>query len=56
MNNFKIGDVVLLKSGGPIMTISAINNIEGIFCIWFNDNKQVKRDTFPVYSLKLHKE
>jgi uncharacterized protein YodC (DUF2158 family) len=38
MNNLKPGDVVQLKSGGPIMTI---RNIDGEWaqCDWFDDGK-----------------
>ena len=36
MNEFKVGDVVMLKSGGPKMTISSIDsNTSKIRCVWF---------------------
>ena len=37
MSIFKVGDLVQLKSGGPVMTIEKINNAESIFCVWFRD-------------------
>jgi len=35
MGNIDIGDIVRLKSGGPDMTVSKINE-DGFTCIWFN--------------------
>lgn len=38
MTKFKVGDLVLLKSGGPIMTVDFVEN-SLIRTIWFvNDN------------------
>lgn len=42
--SLKAGDVVQLKSGGPQMTIHAINN-DVATCVWF-EAKKVHRDTF----------
>lgn len=51
MNNqtsHKIGDVVLLKSGGPLMTVHNIGNYTsqglnpGILCVWFDQAKKVE--------------
>jgi uncharacterized protein YodC (DUF2158 family) len=43
---FKSGDLVVLKSGGPIMTIDAVNTdifddnkITGVVCVWFVGQK-----------------
>jgi uncharacterized protein YodC (DUF2158 family) len=40
--NFKSGDLVVLKSGGPVMTIDTVNTsifddeqITGLLCVWF---------------------
>ncbi|MGV1869731.1 YodC family protein [Agrobacterium rosae] len=57
---FKVGDVVQLKSGGPHMTISSIGTMyEGselyAWCDWFVQDKAPwkKEDgTFPLTSLK----
>jgi len=42
--NFKIGDTVMLKSGGPLMTVE--NEEEGgrVMCKWFDEkNKPFER-------------
>lgn len=44
---FEIGDVVQLKSGGPVMTVY---NVDGssIGCIWFDDkNKKISAPFIP---------
>jgi uncharacterized protein YodC (DUF2158 family) len=35
-SKFKSGDVVILKSGGPRMTVKEVNE-NSIKCIWFNE-------------------
>src|SRR6266702_7858394 len=42
MTAFKSGDLVVLKSGGPTMTVDAVNTsifddnkVTGIVCVWF---------------------
>lgn len=42
MTVFKPGDLVVLKSGGPVMTIDTVNTdifddskITGVLCVWF---------------------
>jgi len=50
MSNFKVGDVVVLNSGGPKMTIESIDS-EGCFCRWFIENK-VEVGTFKAETLK----
>lgn len=42
--NFKVGDIVRLKSGGPSMTVkgyrmSLINKEEEMICQWFSGDK-----------------
>ncbi len=34
-NQFKPGDLVYLKSGGPAMTVEAVNEKGDIACHWF---------------------
>lgn len=49
----KVGDVVTLKSGGPAMTVNAVEDYAGTmsaFCVWFDAKKQVD-GVFPVTSL-----
>ncbi len=46
--DLKIGEVVQLKSGGPLMTIHGIGDYSmsgfnpGILCVWFDTNKKVE--------------
>ncbi|MGE7205314.1 DUF2158 domain-containing protein [Sphingomonas sp. NPDC019816] len=35
---FKPGDLVSLRSGSPIMTVSSIS-AEGVVCEWWNDSE-----------------
>ena len=46
MTALKPGDLVVLKSGGPVMTVDAVNTdvfdddkITGVLCAWFVGNK-----------------
>ena len=46
MPHFKSGDLVVLKSGGPAMTVDTVNTdifddnkITGILCVWFVGEK-----------------
>lgn len=52
---FKVGDIVLLKSGGPKMTVIEVGDIAGepaVWCSWFDDKKQKKSETFPPAALE----
>ena len=53
MANFKIGDTVRLKSGGPAMTVSGIESLVPgsggrwqVACVWFAELK-VETSAFP---------
>jgi uncharacterized protein YodC (DUF2158 family) len=52
---FKAGDVVQLKSGGPLMTVNFVESdgdVQVAACSWFlKDKKESSR--FPVSTLKL---
>ena len=48
---FKPGDTVRLKSGGPAMTVKAIEG-DWVSCDWFEGSKK-HEDTFPVAGLDL---
>jgi uncharacterized protein YodC (DUF2158 family) len=51
---FKVGDVVQLKSGGPKMTIGRFEDIDRTMhavCAWFIGNKR-EIGTFPLTSLE----
>lgn len=44
---FKIGDVVQLKSGGPLMTVQKVRTDE-VDCMWFDGNTLIKNMSFPM--------
>jgi uncharacterized protein YodC (DUF2158 family) len=50
MADFKKGDTVELKSGGPIMTVTQIEN-NRIFCVWFEGSKK-HQDIFDESTLE----
>ena len=45
MSEFKEGDVVFLKSGGPAMTITDLNN-DTSFCEWFDKHHAFHSKSF----------
>jgi len=47
---FKIGDTVTLKSGGPIMTVEEILSNNHVRCQWFA-GKKLESGVFPPDSL-----
>lgn len=51
---FKSGDVVTLKSGGPDMTVTD-TSMGQIACVWFDGKKQVY-GSFPAEALELSNE
>ncbi|TPE60543.1 DUF2158 domain-containing protein [Sandaracinobacter neustonicus] len=60
MTDFKPGDTVQLKSGGPIMTIDQIGTRSGrpesaAWCQWFEKTK-LETGVFPLTSLHLWEE
>jgi uncharacterized protein YodC (DUF2158 family) len=48
--DFKVGDVVQLNSGGPPMTVTASNR-DGIDCAWF-EGRQTKSGWFRPGTLR----
>jgi len=61
---FKSGDLVMLKSGGPTMTVDAVNTdifddnkITGVVCVWFVGEKleRVRFDHRAIESARLKK-
>jgi uncharacterized protein YodC (DUF2158 family) len=61
MADIKIGTVVRLNSGGPLMTVEEVmkltrksGDIDGVACYWFhNDESYPSRHVFPVEALKV---
>ena len=56
---FKIGDIVQLKSGGPAMTVTAVEGEgmigEGVNTTWFAGRKR-ETGHFPLDALVIYKE
>ena len=63
MTSLAIGDVVRLKSGGPLMTVTALHTDypesspdtteDRIKCQWFDENRTSKMLRFPVAALQV---
>jgi len=47
---FAEGDIVILKSGGPPMTVEEIV-ADGVWCLWF-EGKRRQRKLFPAPTLQ----
>jgi uncharacterized protein YodC (DUF2158 family) len=56
---FKIGAVVQLNSGGPIMTVTHLGKLpdstQNVTCSWFDERKEEK-GTYPEAALHEYKE
>jgi uncharacterized protein YodC (DUF2158 family) len=48
------GSLVLLKSGGPLMTVQSVDQ-SGVTCTWFDKNN-LKTMKFPAVTLELYVE
>ena len=49
-DEFKVGDVVRLKSGGPNLTIKKVGTAAGkptVWCVWFEDAKMLEGQFAP---------
>ena len=53
IEELKVGDTVILKSGSPRMTIDTITNNE-VLCVWINNNK-TEKEIFNIAMLKTFK-
>lgn len=52
---FRIGDAVRLKSGGPRMTIAALTEVDGVRqveCVWHDQHRREARRFYPVSAMK----
>jgi len=47
---WKLGNVVQLKSGGPAMTVESVSG-DAVGCVWFDRNR-LFRDTFKASLLR----
>ena len=55
MDALKVGDEVVLNSGGPIMTLDFFDENGRATCKWFTtDHQKVHFGSFDVASLSLH--
>ncbi|ASP40341.1 DUF2158 domain-containing protein [Bacterioplanes sanyensis] len=54
-DSFKAGDLVQLKSGGPLMTVEAVVGNGQIACYWF-DQATVKNYIFKDVTLEKHEK
>lgn len=52
----ELGDVVMLKSGGPSMTVIAVNGRREVKCQWFDADKLPQVEFFPPEALAPCKE
>lgn len=51
MEEFKQGDIVLLKSGGPKMTVESAGDTK-VLCVWHDKEKEVTiREDFPKWMI-----
>jgi uncharacterized protein YodC (DUF2158 family) len=50
---FEVGDVVRLKSGGPLMTVQQATYADNIVCTWFGENNKRMSEGFHPRTLKM---
>jgi len=56
MADIKPGDVVQLKSGGPLMTVEKIIGGDSARCDWFDDKHKQCGGVFPLHSLRIDED
>jgi uncharacterized protein YodC (DUF2158 family) len=49
--SFQRGELVRLRSGGPVMTVSSVNG-DQVDCYWTDSSGQPSADKFPIYVLQ----
>lgn len=49
---FQVGDLVVLKSGGPLMAVCEEPSISWVECSWFDLEKRINKYTFRIETLK----
>ena len=55
MEEIKVGTIVQLKSGSPLMTVVLVRDNEQVVCKWFEQNKS-NEETFPKAALDIYHE
>lgn len=55
MAEFKTGDTVRLKSGGPLMTVSTSSASGGVDCYWFNQSGSEYTSKWETYRAEMLK-
>ncbi len=51
-NQFQVGDVVTLKSGGAGMTVTELGCCASVECCWFEYGNEMQARNFPLIALK----
>ncbi|MBN4983893.1 DUF2158 domain-containing protein [Stenotrophomonas maltophilia] len=51
---FKLGDKVKLKSGGPVMTVSSVSD-KDVECQWFDPKGKLHKENFAAVVLTPYK-
>ena len=55
-SSIKVGDVVRLRPGGPLMTVSAIWPTRyGVFTVWIDESGAPHDASFPAVALQLER-
>ena len=49
---FEPGQIVMLKSGGPAMTVVSVGD-NGVECVWIGDSGALFQETLPAVALDL---
>ncbi|MGO6887353.1 YodC family protein [Rhizobium johnstonii] len=55
VGEFQVGDRVILKSGGPDMTVNSFKDSGAVICVWFNgsgNNWEAKFESFLPKTLR----
>lgn len=55
-SEFKVGDLVRIKSGGPPMTVTSVSKLSGsvsINCVWFDSQDRKREHYFDAVVLVL---
>jgi uncharacterized protein YodC (DUF2158 family) len=56
VENIAVGSVVVLKSGGPKMTVNFFADNGNAHCSWFDSKKELQSASFSITGLRLATE